>query len=486
MSEANSRSPKETVDAMRAFFETNATLDYSFRVKQLKALRASIKKHEGEIFDAFRADYNKREYDTFLTEVLVVYGELDNTIEHLRSWMVPEIKWPGITPMPAIGKIYRDPYGVCLIVAPWNYPFQLLMNPLVGAICGGNCALVKPSANAPHVSAVIKKICDETFDPNYVFCTLGSREQNKDLFDQMFDMCFFTGGTVTGRKLLEKQAQHVTPVVLELGGKSPVIVAADCDVRSAARKLAWGKFCNAGQTCVAPDYVLIERPVHDAFIKEFIEVIRKMYYKNGKLMDGFIHIISDAQFEKVTGLIDENRIVFGGKTDPSRRLIEPTVLDNVQFTDKIMSAEIFGPVMPFVTVDSIDEAIADVRKEGHIYNGYDGAKPLALYCFTSSHATAEKVMKETTSGGACINDTILHAACHHLPFCGVGFSGNGFGYHGKTTFQTFTHNKGCVYSMAPSKAQTLLLPIRFSGEVQDKIVRPLLKFGVDRIAKFAL
>jgi aldehyde dehydrogenase (NAD+) len=469
-----------TVGKMREYFGTQVTKPYEFRIGMLRSLRKAIKRHEGDIFRAFIADYNKHEFDTFATELSVTYGELDYALKHLKSWMTPEKKWAGFLPAPGYGKIYRDPYGVNLVVSPWNYPFHLSMVPLIGSISGENCTCIKPSNYSRNVSDVIKTICEEAFPSEYVSVILGGRESNAALFEQNFDFVFFTGGTTVGKLLLEKQSAHVTPVVLELGGKSPVIVTGDADLKYAAKHLVWGKFVNSGQTCVAPDYVLVDEKVHDEFVSEVISVIKKMYYKNGKLMDTFVHMISDKHFAKVCSLIDEQRIVFGGRSDAANRLLEPTVLDNVQLTDKIMSEEIFGPVLPFITYSTLDEAIGIVDRVGHIYNGEDGAKPLALYCFTRNKKDAEKVLISTSSGGACINDTILHVGGHRMPFCGVGYSGMGFGYHGKTSFDAFTHNKSVLYNMSPSRFQ-IPAELRFSNAFMDSLMKPMLSAGVDRL-----
>ncbi len=475
---------QSAVQDLRAYFDSGITRSYRFRVDALKNLRRSLKNHESDLFEAYRLDYNKCEYDVFLSEMMVIYAEIDEAVTKLKFWMKPEITWSGIMTQPSIGMKVREPYGVALVVAPWNYPLLLSFGPIIGSIEGGNCTVFKPSANAPRVATAMQTICEEAFSEDYVRVINASRDETADLFDQNYDICFFTGGTVTGKKLLAAQAAHVTPVILELGGKSPVIIAKDADIPSCVRKLAWGKFLNAGQTCVAPDYVLVEREIHDEFVRQLTDFISKKYYKNGALKEDFTHIISDRQYADVISKIDEEKIIFGGGRDPETRLLEPTVLDGVALEDKCMQRELFAPILPILTVDSIDDAIQTVNEVGHIYNGEDGAKPLALYCFTSSKKTADKVIRETSSGGACINEVVLHCVVSRLPFGGVGYSGNGAGYHGKASFETFTHRKSVVYDLAPGVLQRVLLPFRYSNTTLDKLTPKLLKANIDRLIRF--
>lgn len=470
----------ETVRNMREYFNTGETKTYAFRLRALKELRKAIKAHEGEIYDALIKDLNKYEYETFFTELTVVYGSIDYSIDHLRLWMTPKPVWPGFANQPGYGKIMPEPFGVSLIMAPWNFPFHLTIVPLVGAIAAGCCAVLKPSNYSAATSAVIDKICKEAFFDRYVTVVLGGHEQNAELLDQHFDFIFFTGGTKVGKIVLEKAAKFATPVELELGGKSPVIITKDCNMQQTCDRLCWGKYTNAGQICVCPDYVLVDESIHDEFVETFKKSIRKYWYLNGELNPNFCHIISPRHFDRVIEVLDQDKVVFGGHYDRDTLTIEPTIMDNVEITDKVMSREIFGPIMPVLTYKFMEDAYDMIYKIGQNYNDCDSAKPLAMYIFTGSLAMANQALTRISSGGAAVNDTVLHVATLRLPFGGVGYSGLGNGYHGKESFNAFSHNKSVLVKLPGT------LPIRKYYPQLDKVIRNGGKTGIDRLIKYFL
>lgn len=446
----------ETVSKMREFFDTGKTKDVEFRIEHLKKFLAALKAHEQDFFDAMKADFNKPKFESYATEISLVYGELEDKIKHLRKWMKPRSKGLGLSSWPSYGKEIPEPYGVTLVMAPWNYPYMLTLVPVVGALAAGNCVLIKPSNRSPKTTDMIKLVCDEVFtEPGYVSVVLGGHEENTALLQQRFDYIFFTGGVTVGKIVLKAAAENLTPCTLELGGKSPVFFDKNCDLKTSVRRLVWGKYTNAGQTCVAPDYVLVDEAIHDRFIEAVKAQIQEFYYDNGKISDNFPHLITPSHYTKVVGLLDEDKIVYGGKRDEANRLLEPTIEDNVNLDDKIMSEEIFGPIMPVIKVKGFEEAL----EIAHKVNG--GAKPLACYIFTNDKKNAKLVLDNLSFGGGCVNDTLMHVATEHLPFGGVGNSGMGF-YHGKRTFDTFTHYKGVVFK------QKMDIPLRYPKYTENK------------------
>ena len=427
---------KEIVDKQRELFLTGKTLDYEFRKQQLHILEQSIKKHTKELLAAFKADLNKCEFDAVTTEISLAMQELRYQRKHLRRFMRPRSVRTTLLNFPAKGKIIYEPYGNVLIMSPWNYPFQLTINPLIAAIATGNTAVVKPSAYTPNVAQVIKNILDE-FDPAYIATVMGGRAQNQELLDQKFDLIFFTGSKEVGRVVEEKAAQHLCPVILELGGKSPCIVDETANIKTAARRIAWGKFLNAGQTCIAPDYILVHSSIYDNFINAVVEQTKQFFYTDNQLNDNFMYVVNEKHVERLKGLIDKKKVVFGGKVNG--RQIEPTIMKDVNFDDAVMQEEIFGPIMPIIKYDDIDKVI-------NYINTHD--KPLALYYFSRSKQSINKVVNLTSSGGVCINEVIMHFTEHNLPFGGVGASGMG-NYHGKHSFASFSHEK-CILKKSPN------------------------------------
>jgi len=422
---------KELVEKQREYFKSGQTLELAFRKEQLKKLKVSLKLYEKELYDSFIQDLNKSEYDVIMTEMSIVKQELNNALKNLHKYSKPKNVKLSILNAFTKGKIITEPYGVTLIVSPWNYPVQLAFVPLIGAIAAGNTVVLKPSSSTPNISETIKKILS-VFDAKYVACLTGSREELKDLFDQKFDFAFFTGGKEAGRHLQEKMAHNLTPCVLELGGKSPCIVDFDANLELAAKRGVWGKFLNAGQTCVAPDYFLVHETIKDKFIELVKKEIEEHYYVGGLLSQNFVSIVSEKQAERIKGLIDYNKVIFGGKFDG--KILEPTVMDNVTEEDKIMSEEIFGPVMPIISFTALGEELEKLKNKD---------KPLALYYFSTDKEKQMQVLNGAMFGGGCINDTLVHVTEERLPFGGVGASGMG-SYHGEKTFTTFSHQKSVI------------------------------------------
>lgn len=435
---------KQILEKQREYFLSGKTLDYKFRKAQLNKLLQSIQENCNELLSAFKTDLNKCKYDAVSTEIGLVIKEIKFLRRNLRSLMRPKRVSTSIINFPASSKIVREPYGQVLIMSPWNYPFQLAICPLAGAIAGGNTAVVKPSAYTPTVANVIGKILS-VFDPGYISCVQGGREQNQELLNQKFDFIFFTGSKAVGEIVEEKASHHLCPVVLELGGKSPCIVDETADIKKSAKRIVWGKFLNAGQTCIAPDYILVHKDIYDEFIAEVIRITKEFYYVDEKLRDDFMYIVNEKHANRLANLIIPQKVVFGGEING--RLLEPTIMRDVSFDDPVMQEEIFGPIMPVIKYEDISTVIDYI-------NTHD--KPLALYYFTKSKKSAEFVISRTSSGGVCLNEVVMHFTEHNLPFGGVGASGMG-NYHGKYSFYTLTHAK-CVLKKSPKLELNLKYP----------------------------
>lgn len=425
---------EQTINAQRKFFATNKTFDIKFRLDALDKLKASIKKHETELIEAIRKDLGKSATESYMCEVGLLLEKITYTRKHLRSWTRIRRKCTPLTNFHAKSMIVQEPYGIVLIMSPWNYPVLLTLEPLVGAIAAGNCAIVKPSAYSPATSAIIQKLISETFAPEYVAVVTGGRAENADLLEQKFDYIFFTGGVTVGKMVMEKASKHLTPVTLELGGKSPCIIDHTANLRIAARRITFGKFLNCGQTCIAPDYVLAEKAVHDEFVRLLKEETANMYGEDIFANKNYGKMVNEKHFNRVSGLIDKEKVVYGGRLKEETLQIEPTILDNVTPNDAVMQEEIFGPVLPIIEVENTDEAANFIKNR---------PKPLALYLFTNDKNVEKTVLNQVPFGGGCVNDTIIHIATNNLPFGGVGNSGMG-SYHGKKTFDTFSHAKSVV------------------------------------------
>ena len=445
------------VQRQRDYFSTGATLPVEYRIQALKKLRTALKTHESDIAAAVEADLGKCAAETFMCETGLVISELSYMLSHIRRFAKEQNVLSPLAQFPS--RSYRKPcpYGVSLIMSPWNYPVLLTLGPLVSAIAAGNTAIVKPSAYSPVTSIVLANIIEEIFEPEHVAVVTGGREENYALLEETFDYIFFTGGKTVGKLVLEMASRHLTPVTLELGGKSPCIVDKSADLRMAARRIVFGKFLNCGQTCVAPDYLLVHSDVKEKFLTCLVQEIRRQY---GKSQTG--RIVSRRHFDRLMGLMDLKKVLIGGVGDPETLKIRPTVMDNVTWEDTVMQEEIFGPILPVLTFESIEEVIDTV-------NGRE--KPLALYIFAQDKSVIRTVTSRCIYGGGCVNDCVIHLASNHLGFGGVGESGMG-AYHGKIGFDTFTHYKSIV-----DKKTWLDLPMRYQPYTKfyDRMIHLFLR-----------
>ena len=453
---------KDLVTRQRSYFQSGATLPVSARLAALRRLYDAISSHEKEIRRALQKDLGKSGFESYMCETGMVLEEISYMLKHTRKFAREQRVHTPLAQFCSRSYKKPSPYGVTLIMSPWNYPFMLTLSPLADALAAGNTAVVKPSAYSPYTSEVLLSILTECFDPKYVAVVTGGRAENTCLLREHFDYIFFTGSQAVGKEVMRSAAEHLTPVTLELGGKSPCIVDQTADIRLAARRIVFGKYLNCGQTCVAPDYVYCHRSVKDQLIKEVQKQIRRQYGKQPLHSSDYGKIINEKHFDRILGLIDEKKVVHGGGSDRSTLRIEPTVMDNVTFSDAVMQEEIFGPVMPILVFDSLDEVIRRINSMPH---------PLALYIFTSDKKTARKVTARCGFGGGCINDTIIHLATSEMGFGGFGESGMG-AYHGKTGFDTFTHYKSIV-----DKKTWIDLPMRYQPyrKGDKKLVRFFLK-----------
>jgi aldehyde dehydrogenase (NAD+) len=429
----------ETIrEEQRRFFQSGATGSFDFRRKMLLALLESIKREEQNLLDALAADLGKSAEEAYTNEVGFIYTEIRYVLKKLKKWMKTGKFLPEVYLLPGVAKIVKEPYGSVLLISPWNYPFQLLFAPLVEALAAGNCAVAKPSEIASRTALVSQRIIEAAFAPEYVAVVQGGADTVRALIDQDFDYLFFTGSVPVGRKIMEAASRHLTPLTLELGGKSPAFVDASADIPVAARRIAYGKFNNAGQTCVAPDYVLVDHPVEADFLEALKQAIREFYSDNPAKSAQYGRIISDRHFDRLHTMLDGASVCFGGESDRSTRYIGPTLIHPVSWKDTVMHEEIFGPLLPVLSYQSLDQAIHQVRQL---------PKPLALYVFARNKAVVEKITGSVPFGGGGVNTTLMHVASHKLPFGGVGSSGMG-SYHGKAGFDTFSHAKGMLHQCA--------------------------------------
>ncbi|CBZ02991.1 aldehyde dehydrogenase [Clostridium botulinum] len=425
---------RNILEKQKSFFDKGYTKDINFRIEALKKLKHNIKINENNIFKALKIDLNKSEFETFITEIGIVYDEINGAIKNIKKWSKPKkVKTP-ITNFLASSYIYNESYGVVLIMSPWNYPFQLIMAPLVGAISAGNCVLLKPSELAIETEKIIVKIIKDTFSDEYIGVITGGIEESTALLKEKFDYIFYTGGINVGKIVMRAAAEHLTPITLELGGKSPCIVDKDANIDLAARRIAWGKFLNAGQTCVAPDYLVVHRNIKEKLISSIENYIVEFFGENTFESEDYPRIINERHFKRLEGYLKEGKIVSGGNTDINNLYIEPTIIEGINFENKIMEEEIFGPIFPVIEFENIDKVIDIVK---------NNPKPLALYYFSENKEKQEFIIKNISFGGGCINDTIMHLSTSALPFGGVGSSGIG-GYHGRASFDTFSHKKSIL------------------------------------------
>ena len=450
----------EIVESEKHFFRTGVTRGVDFRIDMLKKFRKAIIENDELISAALKADLNKQPFESYMCETGLLLEEINFHIKRLKKWSKTRRVKSGIGQLPGKSYVCPEPYGVVLIMAPWNYPVQLCLMPLVGAISAGNCAVVKPSAYAPESSRVISKLIESAFPTGFVTAVEGGRDANKALLDEPFDYIFFTGSVAVGKTVMEAAAKRLTPVTLELGGKSPIIVDETANLPLAARRIAFGKVLNAGQTCVAPDYLMIEKSVEAPFIEEYKKALAD-FFPDGD-MSGMVRIINDKHFERVCNILDNSgNVVIGGARDAETRFIEPAVLTDVPIDSPAMQQEIFGPVLPVLPYEKLDDCIDFIRSR---------PKPLALYIFSENKMNQEKVLNSCSFGGGCINDTVIHLASSHMSFGGVGESGMG-SYHGRKSFDTFTHYRS-VLKQGKLDVKLRYFPYK-SGK--EKITRIILK-----------
>lgn len=450
------------VDRQRAFFYTQTTLPVSYRLHALRRLREGIIRHESAIHQALQKDLGKSAFESYMCETGLALSELSYMLKHTKAFAKEKRVH---TPLAQFrSKSYRKPvpYGVCLIMSPWNYPFLLTIDPLIDAIAAGNTAVIKPSAYAPHTGAILQKLLEECFPQEYVAVITGGRAENTSLLKEHFDYIFFTGSPSVGKEVMRHAAEHLTPVALELGGKSPCIVEKTANLKLAARRIVFGKFLNCGQTCVAPDYIYCDKEIKDALIQELKQQIVKQFGSTPLANPNYGNIINTKHFNRILGLLKSDNIIWGGKSNPETLQIEPTLLTDITFQDAVMQEEIFGPVLPIVTYDSLDYAIQKINSMPH---------PLALYLFTSDKKLAKKVTASCSFGGGCINDVVIHLATSEMGFGGFGESGMG-SYHGKDGFDAFSHYKSIV-----DKKTWLDLPMRYQPyqKKYEKLLRLFLK-----------
>jgi aldehyde dehydrogenase (NAD+) len=438
--------PSQSLARQRAFFASGNTKDIDFRIVQLKKLKEGICKYEPEIMAALYDDLRKPPFESYASEIGILYTEIDHAIRNIRSWARSRRVATPLIHFLSRSRIDQQPYGVVLIISPWNYPFQLAIAPLIGAIAAGNCALIKPSEFSPATGSIIDKMIGEIFPSDYISVFQGEAEATQTLLEEKFDYIFFTGSTAVGRIIMTAAARHLTPVTLELGGKSPCIVHEDAHLNYGVKRISWGKFFNAGQTCIAPDYVLLHRKIKERFVEKMTGTLLAFYGENPMKSPDYARIINARHFDRLLRFLRTGRMVSGGDYHKEELYISPTIIDQVSPDDPVMQEEIFGPILPMIEYDEIDEAIAFVNQR---------PRPLALYCFSESVKIQDKVLGETSSGGGCINDTVSHVGSQELPFGGIGDSGMG-AYHGKHGFDTFSHQRGILI-----RSNLVDMPLRY-------------------------
>ncbi|MDV5106925.1 aldehyde dehydrogenase [Clostridium perfringens] len=454
---------REKINKQREYFSTGETKDINFRIEKLKKLRDVLKSEEEKVFEALKKDLMKSSFESYVTEVAMVYDEINMHIKNIKKWSKKRrVKTP-LVQFPTKSFIQLEPYGVVLIIGPFNYPFMLTMDPLIGAIAVGTRAVIKPSESTPETSKILKEILEKVFDEKYVLHVNPERgkEVVEELLKEKFDYIFFTGSATVGKIVMKAASQYLTPVTLELGGKSPCIIDKDCKLELAARRIVWGKLLNSGQTCVAPDYLYVHKDIEEEFIKKLEEEIKNQFGDNPLESEDYSKMVNEREFNRVLSYIDKEKLVFGGNYNRKTFQIEPTILKNVTWNDPVMEREIFGPIFPILPFENLDEVI-------RLVNSKD--KPLAIYYFSEDKNKIEKVLNSTSSGGVTINDTLVHVSSSYLPFGGVGNSGMGE-YHGKYSFDLFSNKKGVM-----NRKTFLDLKIRYAP-FQNKltIVKKIMK-----------
>lgn len=423
---------KQLLEQQRKFFATGITKSVDFRLEKLEKLKKTIAQKQEIILQALNEDLGKPAFEGCF-EISVIQ-DIDYALKNLKKWVKPKKVNAGIQQFPGKAKIYPEPLGIVLIISPWNYPFSLMISPLIGAIAAGNCCVLKPSEVAPATSKVLTQLISDIYEPNYISIMEGGVEVSQELLQQKFDHIFFTGGTKIGQIVMEAAAKNLTPVTLELGGKSPCIVDQEINLSETAKRITWGKFINNGQTCIAPDYLLVDQVIKNDLLREIKQCLQNLYGDNPAKSSDYGRIINQRQFERLKALLTNGKIVVGGEFNAQEKYIAPTILDDIKLEDPIMQEEIFGPILPILTYQNLDEAIALINSK---------PKPLALYLFSQNKDKQNQVLQQTSSGGVCLNDTIMQVGVTELPFGGVGQSGIG-NYHGKASFDTFSHFKSVL------------------------------------------
>jgi len=452
---------KNLLEKQKQFFYKGKTMTYEFRKKQLESLNDMFKTYENDMYEALKEDLNKSKHEALTTELGILFKEVSFALKHLQDWMEDEPVDAPLTHKGTKNYLIYEPYGCALVIAPWNYPIQLAFAPVIGAIAAGNTVILKPSELAPATSSLMKKMVEATFSPEFFTVVEGDKEVSEELLEQRFDYIFFTGSTAVGKIVMKKASEHLIPVTLELGGKSPAIIDKDCHIKHTAKRLVWGKLTNAGQTCVAPDYVYVHEAVKDKLLKAMIKQIKSMYTKDVLSNENFVNIINKNHFNRLIKLLDNGNIIYGGQYDEKTHKIEPTIIEDVTWNDPVMQDEIFGPILPIFTFTKLDEVIDVVRSN---------EKPLALYYFGKDEKREQKVLRNISFGGASVNDTLYHLANPYLPFGGVGYSGKG-AYHGKYSFETFSHRKSVLVQTTKFD-----FPVRYpGGKLNQTLAKTLLK-----------
>ncbi len=451
---------KEKIQSQRSFFEKGETKDLGFRIKQLRTLKRAIRENEQMIMDALKKDLNKDPFDAYATEIGIVLEEINYLMKLLPKWAGKKRVRTSLANFLSASYTYAEPYGITLIMSPWNYPFQLAIAPLAGSIAAGNCAIIKPSEYSYHTSEVIEKLIKENFNEQFITVARGGREANKNLLEEKFDYIFFTGSVSVGKVVMEAASKHLTPVTLELGGKSPCIVDETANIDLAAKRIIWGKFINAGQTCVSPDYLMVHRALKNELIAKMKKIVNEFYGATPSQSDDFPKIINEKHFKRLLGLMNNEEILLGGESNEKTLQIAPTIVDHVTWDSPLMQEEIFGPILPVLEFENLNDVISEIIKR---------PKPLALYFFTTSREREEKVLRDISFGGGCINDTIMHLATTHMPFGGVGDSGMG-GYHGKASFDTFSHHKSIL-----KKSNLIDIPLRYPTHKNLSLLKKIMK-----------
>jgi aldehyde dehydrogenase (NAD+) len=452
----------QIVQTQRQFFNTGETKELKFRQDQLKLLAKITEDNDRRILDALKADMQKPEIEAYGSEILIILAEIKYVLKHLKAWVKPQKVPTPLSQFIASSYIYAEPVGVVLVISPWNYPFQLAIVPIIGAIAAGNCAVIKPSEYAPHTSALLAELISKHFDPKFLTVVEGEVEASQALLAEKFDHIFFTGGTEVGKIVMGAAAKHLTPVTLELGGKSPAIIDADCDLDLAAKRMIWGKFYNAGQTCIAPDYLLVQESVKSVVMAKIKHYIQEFYGDEPQKSPDYARIINDRQFDRLVSLLEnQTQIIIGGQSDRPNRYIAPTVIEINDSNSKIMEEEIFGPILPVLAYRDLNEAIALINSK---------PRPLALYFFSKNHQNQDRIIKEISFGGGCINDTIMHLSTPELPFGGIGNSGIG-SYHGKASFDTFSHRKSILKKSFLFDLKWRYPPYKISFELMKKLLK---------------